>query len=192
VRAVVLSVGLLGLLAGLVAACGGGGRARPAAPAPIANIPGPEPVLADEAFCSDPIAGTWRTRVFRAEVGKWDEVTLTIIRVGLTELRGQIVVESWDGDEADDEPATCPDGSLAVSRVVQSASGWIHGGELDFAGSDPERTAFPCGFESPGVYNPDHFTGALDEGPALVTTNDDGGTDDGRPHIFTRRACGPP
>ena len=186
-RAVVL-IGLLGGLLGAASACGGGGAARPATPAPIENMPGPEPEAPDHVSCNDPIEGTWTTRVWRQEVGKWDEVTLTITRVGLTELRGQIVVDSWDGDEADDEPPTCPDGSLAVARVVQPATGRIRGAEVDVEGTDPERTAVPCGIEVRTNYNPDHFTGRL-EGAELVTVNDDGGTDQERPHVFTRKAC---
>jgi hypothetical protein len=181
-----------GVLLVVLAACGGGRAAGSGASAPpvIANTPGPESTAPAPGACPDPVAGTWRARVFRAEVGKVDEVTLTIARIGITELRGQIVVESWDAAERDDDPAACPDGAPAVSRVVQSASGWVHGVEVDIRGSDPERTAFACGLEAPGIYNPDHFTGELDaSGPTLVTTNDDGGSDQGRPHVFTRVAC---
>lgn len=180
---------LIGFLAAVAAAACGASAAHPA-PAPIENMPGPEPPPVANASCGDAIAGTWRTRVFRGEVSKVDEVTLTVIRSGLTELRGQIVVETWDVDESDDEPPTCPDGAAAISRVVQSAGGWIHGGEFDFAGSDPERTVVPCGLPPGGIYNPDHFTGELD-GTTLVTTNDDGGSDKGRPHRFTRIGCAP-
>ncbi|MBZ0231513.1 MAG: hypothetical protein K8M05_04125, partial [Deltaproteobacteria bacterium] len=97
-------------------ACGGsgGGAARTVVRPPIANIPGPEPVATEPGACADPIAGTWRARVFRAEVGKLDEVTLTLARVGMTELRGQIVVETWDAAGRDEEPPTCPDGAPAI------------------------------------------------------------------------------
>lgn len=179
-------------MAGWVAACAGSGGSRaPAAAPPIANVPGPAPTYDTSAHvsCNDPLAGTWRARVWRAEVGKVDQVTLTIARIGMTELRGEITVETWDAEHRDADPATCPDGSPAVGRVVQLASGWVHGTEVDIVGSDPERTAFACGIETTLVYNPDHFTGELAEGPTLITTNDDGGIDLGRPHVFTRKAC---
>lgn len=183
---------LIGCVAGVLAACGRTtARPAPATP-PIENIPGPEPAPDSSAHhpsCTDPIAGTWRARVWRAEVAKVDEVTLTLSRIGLTELRGEITVETWDAAGRDDEPALCPDGSPAVSRVLQLASGWVHGAEVDIEGSDPERTAFACGIETTAGYNPDHFTGELDEESTLVTTNDDGALDQGRLHVFTRVAC---
>jgi hypothetical protein len=74
--------------------------------------------------------------------------------------------------------------------VTQSANGWIHGTDVDIVGSDPDRSAAPCGVSTGGVYNADHFTGELDAG-MLVTTNDDGGSDQGRPHVFERVGCPP-
>ncbi len=170
-------------------ACGGDASRAPARPS-IGNVPGPEPVASAPGSCVDPIAGTWRARVYRAEVGKLDEVTLTLARVGMTELRGQILVETWDAAGRDEEPPACPDGAPAVGRVVQMASGWFRDRELDVVGRDPKRVAAPCDVPTEAGYNPDHFTGELDEdGRTLVTTNDDGGLDVGRPHVFTRIAC---
>ncbi len=175
------------LCASLLAACRG--AATPVAPAPIQNLPGAEPAAPEPAACADPVAGVWTALVWREDAGKWDEVTFELERVGFTELRGQIAVRTWDGDEADDAPPICPDGSPAVSRVVQGASGTLRGADLDLQGRDPERTALACGIETSSVYHPDHFTGRLEPGPELVTVNDDGSVDHGRPHVFTRRAC---
>jgi hypothetical protein len=50
----------------------------------------------------------------------------------------------------------------------------------------------PCGVRPGGTYHPDHFTGDLDpSGERLITTNDDGSVDQGRPHVFTRIRCKP-
>jgi hypothetical protein len=182
VRATVLNVLVV------LTACGHGASHPP--PRTLSNVAGPERDPGDTPVrCPDPIAGKWRARVYRAEVGKIDDVVLTLTRAG-DELRGAIIVTSWDVDESDDEPPTCPDGSAAIGRVTQSANGWIHGSDVDIAGSDPDRSAAPCGVAPNGTYTPDHFTGELDDG-MLVTTNDDGGTDQGRPHVFERVGCSP-
>jgi hypothetical protein len=183
VRATVLSALLV-----VAAACGAGGGATHPAPAPISNVPGPDPAPSES--CTDPIAGKWRARVYRTDARKIDEVTLTLTRAG-EELRGAIIVTSWDVNGIDGEPPTCPDGSAGISRVTQSANGWFRGGEVDIAGSDPERTATPCDTPPISTYNPDHFTGKLDLRGTLVTTNDDGGSDQGRPHVFERVGCPP-
>jgi len=174
------------------AGCNTGGTARP--PEVVQNLPGPPakgaPAAAREG-CPDPIAGVWKARVWREDADEWDEVMLTIERAGAT-LRGDMVVTTWDGDQAQTEPPRCPDGLPAISRVAEQARGSFDDGHVDFAGEDPRRVILPCGVAPGGRYNPDHFTGELDPDSArLILMNDDGNVDQGRPHVFTRTRCKP-
>lgn len=142
------------------------------------------------AECPDPIAGTWRARVWRPESYAWDRVTLSIKRSG-RQLSGWIVVETWDGDEDQGEPPTCDDGTPALDKWRERLSGSYKDGAVDLRGSRVRKLAAAC--EPPGdasTYRPDHFSGKLDLAvDLLVTTNNDGSVDDDRPHHFERISC---
>jgi len=163
-------------------------RPRPPAERPPAVVtPTPTPL---PARCGDPLTGTWRAKVWRAESSTWDRVTLLMKRTGV-QLSGTIIVESWDGDADQTEPAACADGSPDRERWTERLSGSARGGVVDIRGSRVRQTDGAC--EPPGdasSYRPDHFRGALaEDAPLLVTTNDDGGVDQGRPHHFQRLSC---
>lgn len=180
-----------GLIAAAVAVTGARATAQPTPVRyrPDAGGPVAKPVPAPER-CRDPIAGTWRAKVWRPESYVWDRVTLSIRRNG-GQLSGWIVVESWDGNEDDATPPRCDDGKPAIETWRQRLSGSFADREVDVRGSRVRKLTGAC--EPAGdasSYRPDHFVGELD--PAvdlLVTTNNDGGVDDDRPHHFERISC---
>ena len=140
--------------------------------------------------CRDPIAGTWRAKVWRPESSVWDRVTLSVKRQG-SQLSGWIVVESWDGDEDQATPPRCDDGTPAIETWRQRLGGRLEDGVVDITGSRVRKLTGAC--EPPDdatTYRPDHFRGELVPGAELlITTNNDGGVDDDRPHHFERISC---
>ncbi len=152
----------------------------------------PAAALAEAGRCRDPITGTWRARVWRAESSTWDRVTVSVKRRGV-QHSGNMWVESWDGDAEQLEPPICPDGSPALERWQQRLRGAVIRGRVAFHGDRVRKLAGAC--EPPGAADtsrPDHFPGVLaPDADVLLMTNDDGGADRGRPHHFLRVSCSP-
>lgn len=188
------AVALAAVVAATVASGAAVAQPAPRRPRPPAERPPPAvaPPTPTPARCGDPLTGTWRAKVWRAESSTWDRVTLLMKRTG-AQLSGTIIVETWDGDADQTEPEACADGSPDRERWTERLSGSVRGGAVDIRGSRVRQTDGAC--EPPGdagTYRPDHFRGALaEDAPLLITTNDDGGVDQGRPHHFQRVSCRP-
>ena len=172
---------------GLVALMACAGAAPPRPPAPIQNTA----VEGDaDPACADPISGVWTARVWRDRQQKWDMVVLTIRRTDQAALEGTIEVFTWDGDADQRRPRRCSDGSPAMSHVIQSATGALAGDRFDLQGAEPRWLRAICAPTSSVGYQPDHFSGVLQPTASrLDTVNDDGNTDQGRPHVFSRTTC---
>jgi hypothetical protein len=180
--------GFAGEALALRATSGSSGTARRTRPA-MTPLPARAPA---KKACEDVLTGTWRAQVWRSESSAWDLVTLQLDRHGV-QLSGWITVETWRGEAEQREPPACDDGSPERERWKERLSGSYHAGVIDIRGSRVRKLNDGC--ERGGdasSYRLDHFTGErAADAELLITTNDDGGVDQGRPHHFQRVSCRP-
>ena len=144
--------------------------------------------LPPAAECAGKVEGKWKAQVYTAGEGAWYEFDLEIHKVpgSETELTGLVHVHSWRGDPNQASPGPC-DGRLHY-RGTMNGRGSYHDGDIAFGGSDFHLDETMCG--EMGGYNPDQFTGRIDERlQEFQSVNNDGGQAVNEPTVFRRIGC---
>jgi len=145
--------------------------------------------LPEPASCDDPIAGVWQSHAHFPEQQYWVRRTLTIERLDgvLPEIEGTIMSHFWYGDADQSEPGPCL--GVTHAEVETDARGTYDGERVVFNSVSPPRwvNVF-CGY--PGLYNPDNFSGEVDESiHEFQAVNNDGGWAVNRAEVFRRIDC---
>ncbi|MCK6513634.1 hypothetical protein L6R46_01070 [Myxococcota bacterium] len=147
--------------------------------------------LPPAAECDDPITGTWKAQVYRAEREQWTEWTLILRRSedDKERLVGEIINHSWYGGAELTAPPTC-ERTRAHWVVSTDAEGYVSNGDIHVQGvGEWRKDEAICG-PGPGGYNLDHFSGALEHGlHEFQSVNNDGGVSVNEPTVFRRVLC---
>ena len=147
--------------------------------------------LPPAAECDDPITGTWKAQVYRAEREQWTEWTLLLRRSedDKERLVGEIINHSWYGGAELTAPPTC-ERTRAHWVVSTDAEGYVSNGDIHVQGvGEWRKDEAICG-PGPGGYNLDHFSGALEHGlHEFQSVNNDGGVSVNEPTVFRRVLC---
>jgi hypothetical protein len=147
--------------------------------------------LPPAAECDDPITGTWKAQVYRAEREQWTEWTLILRRSedDKERLVGEIINHSWYGGAELTAPPTC-ERTRAHWVVSTDAEGYVTNGDIHVQGvGEWRKDEAICG-PGPGGYNLDHFSGALEHSlHEFQSVNNDGGVSVNEPTVFRRVLC---
>jgi hypothetical protein len=147
--------------------------------------------LPPAAECDDPITGTWKAQVYRAEREQWTEWTLILRRSedDKERLVGEIINHSWYGGAELTAPPTC-ERTRAHWVVSTDAEGYVSNGDIHVQGvGEWRKDEAICG-PGPGGYNLDHFSGALEHSlHEFQSVNNDGGVSVNEPTVFRRVLC---
>lgn len=145
------------------------------------------------ADCSDPAAGVWLGQQYNPRSRSWQRYELHVQRSspGSNELTGEVRVHFWSGWHSHSTPLMDCSRPHLSAEVIQRATGTFDGAQLAFGGHDWRVSRIFC--QPPGtrvLYNPDHFSGALDTTTQeFQSVNNDGGSAVNEPVVFRRVRC---